>query len=277
MGKEKRSGCCADELMALVSGERVTVSVEERVAVVTIDHRPVNALDQQTLQELGQVVDAIRDEADVKVVVLTGAGSLAFVAGADLNAIGKLGTADAAKALAALGQAVFLKIQRLPKPVLAAINGVCLGGGLELAMACHLRISGDRARFGQPEVNLGIIPGWGGTQRLPRLIGKSKATEWILTGEMVQAQEALRLGLVNQVVPQDQVLKAARDLARKIASKSAVAVRQALAAIEEGLQGSLEQGLIKEAEAFGVVAASEDSKEGVKAFLEKRQPRFTDR
>jgi len=263
--------------MALVSGERVTVSVEERVAVVTIDHRPVNALDQQTLQELGQVVDAIRDEADVKVVVLTGAGSLAFVAGADLNAIGKLGTADAAKALAALGQAVFLKIQRLPKPVLAAINGVCLGGGLELAMACHLRISGDRARFGQPEVNLGIIPGWGGTQRLPRLIGKSKATEWILTGEMVQAQEALRLGLVNQVVPQDQVLKAARDLARKIASKSAVAVRQALAAIEEGLQGSLEQGLIKEAEAFGVVAASEDSKEGVKAFLEKRQPRFTDR
>ena len=277
MGKEKRSGCCADELMALVSGERVTVSVEERVAVVTIDHRPVNALDQQTLQELGQVVDAIRDEADVKVVVLTGAGSLAFVAGADLNAIGKLGTADAAKALAALGQAVFLKIQRLPKPVLAAINGVCLGGGLELAMACHLRISGDRAWFGQPEVNLGIIPGWGGTQRLPRLIGKSKATEWILTGEMVQAQEALRLGLVNQVVPQDQVLKAARDLARKIASKSAVAVRQALAAIEEGLQGSLEQGLIKEAEAFGVVAASEDSKEGVKAFLEKRQPRFTDR
>jgi enoyl-CoA hydratase/carnithine racemase len=179
--------------------------------------------------------------------------------------------------MAALGQAVFLKIQRLTKPVIAAINGVCLGGGCELAMACHLRISGDRARFGQPEINLGIIPGWGGTQRLTRLIGRAKATEWILTGDMYTAQEALRLGLVNQVVPQDQVLKAARDLARKIASKSAVAVAQSLWAIEEGLEVSLEQGLAKEAQAFGRVAASEDSREGVKAFLEKRQPQFKDR
>jgi len=172
---------------------------------------------------------------------------------------------------------VFLKIQRLGKPVIAAINGVCLGGGLELAMSCHLRVSGDRARFGQPEVNLGIIPGWGGTQRLPRLIGKGKATEWILTGEMYTAQDALRLGLVSQLVPQDQVLKAAKDLARKIAAKSAVAIGQALKAIEEGIDKPLVEGLALEAKMFTAVAQSEDSREGVKAYLEKRQPQFKDR
>jgi len=263
--------------MAAISGENVKVSLEERIAIVTIDHRPVNALNRQTMQELSQVVDGIREDAAVKVVILTGAGSLAFVAGADIKEVSQLQLAKEAQEVSALGQAVFLKIQRLGKPVIAAINGVCLGGGLELAMACHLRISGDRARFGQPEITLGIIPGWGGTQRLPRLIGKGKAIEWILTGDMVSAQEAYRLGLVNQVVPQDQVLKAAKDLARKIASKGAVTIQQSLRAIEEGLEGSLEQGLAKEAEAFGKVAASEDSKEGVKAFLEKRQPQFKDR
>lgn len=247
------------------------------MAIVTIDHRPVNALDRQTLQELEQVLDAAQTEPLVKVVIITGGGSLAFVAGADIKEVSQLGSVNEAKGMAALGQRVFLKVQRLGKPVIAAINGVCLGGGLELAMACHLRISGDRARFGQPEINLGIIPGWGGTQRLPRLIGKAKATEWILTGDVVMAQEAQRLGLVNQVVPQDQVLKAAKDLARKIASKGAVAMTQALRAIEEGLQGSLDEGLTREAEAFATVAASEDSKEGVKAFLEKRQPHFNDR
>ena len=263
--------------MALASGQNIKVAVEDRVAVVTIDHRPVNALDRQTLEELGQVIDAIAGEPSVKVVILTGGGSLAFVAGADIKEVSQLGSAEAAKGMAALGQGVFLKIQRLGKPVIAAINGVCLGGGLELAMACHLRISGDRARFGQPEINLGIIPGWGGTQRLPRLIGKAKATEWILAGDMVMAQEALRLGLVNQVVPQDQVVKAAKDLARKIAAKGAVAIAQALRAIEEGLERPLAEGLAKEAEAFGIVAGTEDSREGVKAFLEKRQPQFKDR
>ncbi len=263
--------------MALASGPCVKIAVEDRVAVVTIDHRPVNALDRQTLQELGRAVDALQAEATVKVVVLTGGGSLAFVAGADIKEVSQLGSVEAAKAMAALGQSVFLKVQRLSKPVIAAINGVCLGGGLELAMACHLRISGDRVRFGQPEINLGIIPGWGGTQRLPRLIGRAKAIEWILTGDTVTAQEALRLGLVNQVVPQDQVLKVAKDLARKLASKGAVALTQALRAMEQGLEASLEEGLAREAEAFGAVAASEDSREGVTAFLEKRQPRFKDR
>lgn len=263
--------------MGLSSGAIVKVVVEDRVAVVTIDHPPVNALNRQTLTELGQMAEAVTADPAVKVIVLTGGGSFAFVAGADLKEISQIGSPQEAQALAALGQSVFLKLQRLGKPVIAAINGVCLGGGLELAMSCHLRVTGDRARFGQPEINLGIIPGWGGTQRLPRLIGRAKAIEWILTGDLVMAQEALRLGLVNQVVPQDQVVKAAKDLARKIASHGAVAITHALRAIEEGLDLPFEQGLAKEAAAFGKVAESDDSREGVKAFLEKRQPKFTDR
>ena len=263
--------------MTLSSGQYVKVSVEERIATMTIDHRPVNALNRQTLQELGDLVDQIRTDSSVKVVIVTGAGSLAFVAGADLKEVSQLTSTEEARNLAILGHTVFLKLQRLRKPVIAAINGVCFGGGLELALACHLRLSGDRARFGQPEISIGIIPGWGGTQRLPRLIGIAKATEWILTGDTFTAQEAYRLGLLNAVVPQDQVLKAAKDLARKLASKAGVALTQALWAIEEGSGLSLEQGLEKEAEAFHLVAETEDSQEGVRAFLEKRQPQFKDR
>ena len=261
----------------MAESEQVKYIVEDRVAVVTIDHPPVNALSQQTLQDLELIIGALATDTAAKVVIITGAGSLAFVAGADIKAVAQIGSAQGATELAKLGHAVFMKVQKLGKPVIAAINGVCLGGGLELAMACHVRISGDRARFGQPEVNLGIIPGWGGTQRLPRLIGKAKATEWILTGDVYSAQEAFRLGLVNQLVPQDQVLKAAKDLARKIASKSSVGITQSLQAIESGLDRPLAEGLAKEAEAFGHVAASEDSREGIKAFLEKRQPQFKDR
>ena len=181
--------------MPLSSAQNVKVAVEDRLAVVTIEHRPVNALDRQTLQELHQAFEAIRADATVKVVILTGGGSLAFVAGADIKEVSQLKSPKEAQDVAALGQMVLLHIQRLGKPVIAAINGVCLGGGLELAMACHLRISGDRVRFGQPEITLGIIPGWGGTQRLARLIGRAKAIEWILTGDIVMAQEAHRLGL----------------------------------------------------------------------------------
>ena len=263
--------------MAVAPADNVKVSVEDRIAVVTIDHRPVNALNRQTLQELGQVLDGIGADSAVKVIIITGGGSLAFVAGADIKEVGQLKSPQDAQEMAALGQSVFLKLQRLSKPVIAAINGVCLGGGLELAMSCHLRISGDRARFGQPEITLGIIPGWGGTQRLPRLIGKAKATEWILTGDIFMAQEAYRVGLVNQVVPQDQVLKVAKDLARKIASKGAVAVAQSLKAIENGMDLPLADGLAQEAKAFGTIASTEDSREGIAAFLEKRQPQFKDR
>lgn len=263
--------------MPLPSGQNVKAVLEDRIAVVTIDHRPVNALDRQTLKELGQLVEAIKTDASVKIIILTGGGSLAFVAGADIKEVGQITSVEEAQEMAALGQSVFLALQQLNKPVIAAINGVCLGGGLELAMACHLRVSGDRARFGQPEVALGIIPGWGGTQRLPRLIGKAKAIEWILTGDIYTAQEAYRLGLVNQVVPQDQVLKVAKDLARKIAAKAGVAIAQALRTIEDGVDRPLLEGLKKEAEAFSRVSETVDSKEGVKAFLEKRQPQFTDR
>ncbi len=263
--------------MAVASGTCVKVGVEDGIATVTIDHRPVNALNRQTMQELRDTLQALEAEPSARVVILTGAGSIAFVAGADIKEVSELRTPQEAQQVAAMGQQVFLQLQRLSKPVIAAINGVCLGGGLELAMACHLRISGDRVRFGQPEVNLGIIPGWGGTQRLVRLIGRAKATEWILAGDMVMASEAYRLGLVNQVVPQDQVLKVAKDLARKLAAKSRIAVREALRSIEAAWNLSLEAGLAAEAEAFGRVAASEDSQEGIRAFLEKRQPQFKDR
>ena len=262
--------------MPVESGTLVKVSVEDRLAVVTIDRPPVNALSGEVLAELNACFEAIKADPAVSVVILTGGGSFAFVAGADIKEISALEPGQGA-AVAAQGQGVIMKIQRLGKPVIAAINGVCLGGGNELAMACHLRISGDRARFGQPEVNLGIMPGFGGTQRLPRLIGKAKATELILTGDLITAAEAHRLGLVNQVVPQDQVMKAAKDLARKILSKGQAAIRESLRAIEEGLDGSLDAGLAKEAQAFGRVADTEDRKEGVSAFLGKRQPKFQDR
>ncbi len=263
--------------MPATSGQFIKVAVEERLAVVTIDRPPVNALSGPVMAELDACLDALKADPAVSVVILTGGGSFAFVAGADVKEISELSSGRQAADVAAKGQAVIMKIQRLGKPVIAAINGVCLGGGNELAMACHLRVAGDRVRFGQPEVNLGIMPGFGGTQRLPRLIGKAKATELILTGDMIMAQEAHRLGLVNQVVPQDQVMKAAKDLARKILSKGQVAIRASLQAIEEGLDGSLDAGLANEAELFGRVADTADRAEGVAAFLGKRQSKFQDR
>jgi enoyl-CoA hydratase/carnithine racemase len=262
--------------MPVASGQFVKVTVEDWIATVTIDRRPVNALDRATMQELERAVDELKADEAVKVIILTGGGSLAFVAGAEVKEIAQLSSGAQAREVAAKGQGVLTKIQQLGKPVIAAINGVCLGGGLELAMACHLRIAGDRVRFGQPEINLGIIPGFGGTQRLPRLVGKAKAAELILTGDLIMAQEAARLGLVNLVVPQDQVMKAAKDLARKIAAKGQVAIRLALGLIEQSAEQPLDAGLAAEAQAFGRIAQTRDCKEGVTAFLEKRQPKFTD-
>ncbi len=257
----------------------IRYTIEDKVATLVIDHPPVNAFNRQTLQELADAVDALVANPDVKVVVVTGAGQLAFVAGADIGEIGNLvKTRDASGALQMieLGQCVFDKIEASNKPFIAAINGVCLGGGLELAMACHIRVCGDRVRLGQPEINLGIIPGWGGTQRLQRIVGPSKATEMILTGDQITAQQATQLRLVNMVVPGGEVMRQAKGLAMKIANKSAVATSAAMNAIRTGLDANLTDGLAAERAQFSTVAASADAAEGIAAFLEKRAPKFSD-
>jgi enoyl-CoA hydratase/carnithine racemase len=261
--------------------QNIRVEVEDRIALLTIDHPPVNSFNEQVVSELGQAMDELLADDDVKAIVITGGGTNAFVAGADIPEIQELlekpeGGYAEASAFIERGQAVHLKIETASKPVIAAINGFCLGGGLELAMSCHMRLCSDRARLGQPEINLGIIPGWGGTQRLARLVGKGKALEMILTGDMITAQEAYRLGLVNKVVPAGAILKEARGLARKIVSKSKFPVAAALRAVTNGLQVGIEEGLDIEKQQFVRLAETEDIREGISAFLEKRQPDFKD-
>ncbi len=261
--------------------QNIRTEVEDRIALLTIDHPPVNSFNKQVVTELGEAVDELLADDEVKAIVITGAGTNAFVAGADIPEIKELlqnpeEGYDEARAFIKRGQAVNLKIEKAPKPIIAAINGFCLGGGLELAMACHMRICSDRARMGQPEINLGLIPGWGGTQRLARIVGKGKALEVILTGDMITAQEAYRVGLVNKVVPAGAVLKEAQGLARKIVSKSKFPVAASLKAVTEGLAVPIEEGLKIEADQFVGLADTEDIREGVNAFLEKRQPQFKD-
>lgn len=255
----------------------VKTTIEDRIAILTIDHPPVNAFDKQTMQELGEAVAEAVADANVKVAIITGGGQMAFVAGADINEFTRLTTPEAAKAFIENGQRTFDKIENSPKPFIAAINGVALGGGMELALSCHMRIIGDRARLGQPEINLGIIPGWGGTQRLTRIVGPAKATELILTGDNLTAQEAFRLNLVNKVVPGGEVLKTAKDLAKKIAAKGGLAIAAALNAIGQARDSELSVGLAVEAENISKLTASEDAREGISAFLEKRQPVFKDK
>ncbi len=254
----------------------VRITLEERVAVLTIDHPPVNAFNRATVEDLANAMDELIANDQVKVIVITGAGQFAFIAGADINEINAVKTAEEAREFILKGQAAFNKVEACPKPVIAAINAVALGGGMELAMACHIRILSDRARVGQPESNLGIIPGWGGTQRLARLIGPSKAIEMIITGDPINAQEAFRLGLANKVVPAGQVLAEAMGLAKKIASKSKLTNEAALRAVYGGLKTTLAEGLLVEADQFSALIGSHDTEEGVSAFLQKRQPKFTD-
>lgn len=257
--------------------ETLLFEITNGVALITIN-RPdkLNALNDQVVDELGHAAGRIATEDTIKGAILTGAGPKAFVAGADIADLAKQGPFDG-KARALRGQAVLRRLETCGKPVLAAINGFALGGGCELAMACHLRIAADTARFGQPEVKLGIAPGYGGTQRLPRLVGKGVALQLILTGEMIDAQEAYRIGLVNKVVPAAQLLAESEKMLRGILAMGPLAVRLALEAVDQGLEMTLDEGLLLEANHFGLLAATKDMKEGLTAFLEKRQAKFEGR
>jgi len=262
------------------SGEFIKIKVEEDVAILTISRPPenkVNVLTAKTMQELDQAIDECAKDDKIKAVVITGEGPYTFVAGADIKEIASIGSRNQAIDLVKKGQGVFNKIENLDKPVICAVNAICLGGGMELAMACHIRIASDRAKFGQPEILLGIIPGFGGTQRLLRLCGLAKAREILLTGDQISAKDALEIGLVNQVVPEGRLLKESVGLAKKIASKPQMAVRLIQKAVREGCEETLQEGLNLEAELFGDVCETQDMKEGVRAFLEKRQPKFEHR
>lgn len=251
--------------------------LRDGVAFVTIN-RPdkLNALNDVVIGELGHAADRIATDDRVRGAILTGAGPKAFVAGADIGDLAKQGPFDG-KARALKGQAVLRRLETCGKPVIAAINGFALGGGCELALACHLRVASENARFGQPEVKLGIAPGYGGTQRLPRLVGKGVALELILTGEMIDAREAYRIGLVNKVVPAADLLPESTKLLRGILAQGLLAVRLALEAVDRGLEMTLEEGLLLEANHFGLLAATADMKEGLTAFLEKRPAKFEGR
>jgi enoyl-CoA hydratase/carnithine racemase len=259
-----------------VAEQLVMTQVEDGVATVTINNPPANTLTMGVMTALEAAIDGLIADAAVKTVVITGAGNM-FVAGADIREIAGLDSAKG-RAVTLKGQAIFAKIEQSPKPVIAAINGLfCLGGGLELAMACHMRVASERVRMGLPEIDLGIMPGFGGTQRLPRIVGPSKAAELILTGDKITGVEAKAIGLVNKVVPEGEVLKQAQGLAKKIASKGQAAVRAAMTAIGHGLASPLAAGLQKEAELFGGLCETADMNEGVKAFLEKRHPKWVDK
>jgi enoyl-CoA hydratase len=257
--------------------QNITLEVSERVATLTVN-RPdkLNALNDLTITELGQAIDEIRTRDDVAGVLLTGAGTKAFVAGAD---IAELSTQDPleGRERARRGQHVLRRIETSPKPVIAAINGFALGGGCELAMACHIRVASENAKFGQPEVKLGIGPGYGGSQRLPRLVGQGRALELILTAEMIDAREAYRIGLVNAVVPASDLLRVARDMLRKILANGPIAVAMSIDAVVRGVELPLEDALLLEADQFGLLASTDDMREGMRAFLEKRAPRFSGR
>jgi enoyl-CoA hydratase len=248
--------------------------VADGIARVTIN-RPdkLNALNGTVIAELGDTVAHIEGDSGVRGVILTGAGPKAFVAGADIGEIAHQNPMEA-KTRSLAGQNVFRRLERCGKPVIAAVNGFALGGGCELAVACHLRVASEAAKFGQPEVKLGIGPGYGGTLRLPRLVGKGRALELLLTGQMIDAQEAWRIGLVNRVVPPDQLLAESERLLATILENGPLAIRGILEAVDVGLDVSLENGLLLEADLFGLLSGTEDMREGTRAFLEKRKARF---
>jgi enoyl-CoA hydratase len=247
---------------------------EDAIALLTIN-RPekLNALNGETVLELRDAVARAGSESSVRALIVTGAGGKAFVAGADIHQLAALSPLEA-QAYAERGQRVFRELEMLAKPTVAAINGYALGGGLELAMACAVRVASENAKLGQPEVKLGILPGYGGTQRLPRLVGRGRALELLLSGEPITAAEAYRIGLVNHVVPAAELLKFSRQWLGKALANAPLALGLALQAVDVGLEAGLEQGLRFEAAAFGLSTATDDKREGTRAFIEKRQPVF---
>jgi enoyl-CoA hydratase len=251
-------------------------SIDASVATITIN-RPdkLNALSSAVLDDLRHLVTDLRVRDDVRAVVITGKGEKAFVAGADIKELAALNDLEEGREFAQKGQSVFSQIESSPKPFIAAVNGFALGGGCELALACHIRICSENAKFGQPEVNLGIIPGYGGTQRLTRVLGRTLATDLILTGRQMDAREALEQGLVARVVPIADLMKTATDMATSIASKAPLAISAAIDCIFEGIDESIDEGLGREAEKFGSLTMTSDFHEGTTAFLEKRKAQFT--
>lgn len=257
--------------------ERIAYAKSGAIATITIAREDkLNALDSATIGELLRAFLIARSDQDVRAVVLTGAGRKAFIAGADIAEMANL-SPDAARRFAERGQQLTELIESMSKPVIAAVNGFALGGGCEIALSCHIRVASEGARFGQPEVKIGLLPGFGGSQRLPRLIGKGRALELLLTGGMIDAGEALRIGLVNKVVPAESLVETAMDIAEVIAANAPLAIEYCMAAVSSGLEMPLEEALRMEAALFGLCFASDDMREGTSAFLEKRPARFTGR
>ncbi|MEA5002078.1 MAG: enoyl-CoA hydratase-related protein [Christensenella sp.] len=256
--------------------KNVLYSVQNGIGYLTINRpRAMNALNTETLKEIGAVADMVAADEEVKVLIVRGAGGRAFVAGADISEMQDMDDKEG-REISEFAQSVFSKIKNLPQVVIAAVNGYALGGGNELAMACDIRLASSRAKFGQPEVNLGIMPGFGGTQRLPRIVGKGLAKEIIFSTDMISAEEAYRIGLVNKVVAPEALMRTARDLAMKIMSKGMYGVRQAKQAINEGVELDIDAGLCKEADGWTACFTTHDQKEGMEAFVEKRKPTFKD-
>ena len=254
--------------------QHLSVSIQDRIATLTVN-RPdkLNALNAALIGELGSAIDELQARDDVAGIILTGAGR-AFVAGADITELTGIGALEG-KRLARRGQEIFRRFEISPKPTVAAVNGFALGGGCELAMACQIRIAAEAAKFGQPEVKLGLIPGYGGTQRLPRLVGRGRALQLLMTGEMIDAQEAFRIGLVNRVVAADQLLPAATAMIQQMLMNAPLGIAACIDVLDRGLEMPLDDALALEATQFGVLIGTSDTAEGTKAFLEKRPPRFT--
>jgi enoyl-CoA hydratase len=250
---------------------------DDGIAVITVN-RPdkLNALNAGTIAQLDDAVREVRADDGIRAVILTGSGEKAFVAGADIAELSRMGPIDGVQ-VSRDGQDTFRMLERLPKPVIAAVNGFALGGGLELAMACHVRLASSKAKFGLPEVKLGIIPGYGGTVRLPRLVGRGRALELMLTGDMIDAAEAFRIGLVNRVEEPDALLDAARSMAKKMAANGPVAIALALEAVDRGMSTTIDDAQLLESRLFGLLASTEDMREGMAAFLEKRKAEFRNR